>query len=541
MFVLGEAETLDEAQRLIREFREPERVVSTLASSRRAWNQRLDTIRVRTPDPAMDILLNGWLIHQTLTCRVWARSAFYQSGGAFGFRDQLQDVMALILAEPAEVRMHLLRAASRQFVEGDVQHWWHPPTGRGVRTRISDDLLWLPYVVAYYINRTGDTGILEELVPYLKAPLLKSMQHEDYGLPGLAEESENLYEHCLKAIDHSNRLGAHGLPLMGTGDWNDGMNQVGAEGIGESVWLAWFRAATLDHFGEIASSRGDLGRVASMQEQATTLRAAIEATSWDGEWYMRAFFDDGTPLGSKANDECQIDSLPQTWAVIAGGGDPERAEMAMEKVLERLVRRNSRLILLFDPPFDTGTLRPGYIKGYLPGIRENGGQYTHAATWVALACAKLGRGRLAHEMFDLLNPIRRSDTPEAIARYRVEPYVLAGDIYGRPPHEGRGGWSWYTGSSGWLYRVGLHAILGFEKTGNRLRINPCIPAEWPGFEIQYHHGTSAYILRVVNPDGRESGVRSITVDGRETEGDEIELLDDGVTREVVVVMGPRLP
>ena len=539
VFMLGQTGTPDEVRRLVEAYRDPQRVEAALEEVRGLWDRILTAVQVRTPNPAMDLMLNRWLLYQALGCRIWARSALYQSGGAYGFRDQLQDAMALVYGAPEEARAHLLRAASRQFLEGDVQHWWHPPTGRGVRTHFSDDFLWLPYVVCHYVATTGDQAVLDETVPYLKAPLLRPGQEDDYGLPATAEESGTLYDHCVRALEHGLRFGAHGLPLMGTGDWNDGMNRVGSAGRGESVWDAWFLLTILGRFAELAESRGDAARVAHCRDEARRLREAVESRAWDGCWYRRAYFDDGTPLGSEQNDECRIDSLAQTWAVISGAADPERARRAMEAVEEHLVRDDDGLILLFTPPFDRGTLQPGYIKGYVPGIRENDGQYTHAATWVVLATALLGRGRRASELFDLLNPIHHASDPESTARYKVEPYVVAADIYGRPPHTGRGGWTWYTGSASWLYRVGLEALLGFRLRGTRLLLDPCIPGDWPGFEITYRHRSTIYHIAIENPDGVERGVRALTLDGRPLDGDAVDLADDGQVHEVRVTMGAR--
>jgi len=536
VFLLGQAADIDEARRLVRQYKEPGRTTHALTDAKRQWDDILGTVQVRTPNPALDLMLNRWLLYQTLACRIWGRSAFYQSGGAYGFRDQLQDVMALVHGDANEARAHILRAAARQFIEGDVQHWWHPPAGRGIRTRFSDDLLWLPLVVAHYVSTTGDRGILDENVPYLQGPLLKPEEEEEYGLPQPSDQSSTVFEHCVRAIDRSLRLGSHGLPLMGTGDWNDGMNKVGAGGKGESVWVAWFLLTILDRFIPLARARGEGERAERYRDEADRLRAAVEEHAWDGHWYRRAYFDDGTPLGSTVNDECRIDSLAQTWAVISGQADPRRAQEAMISVEKMLVRRADKLILLFTPPFDQGTLEPGYIKGYLPGIRENGGQYTHAATWVVQATAMLGQGTLAGELFDLLNPISHAATPEDVARYKVEPYVAVADNYGHPPHVGRGGWTWYTGSSGWLYRVGLENMLGFQRRGDLLAIHPCVPATWREFEITYRHGSATYRIVVENPDGVERGVKRLSLNGQAREGAEFPLAAEG-TYEVRVRMG----
>ncbi|MBK5571912.1 MAG: glycosyl transferase, partial [Ensifer sp. SSB1] len=412
-----------------------------------------------------DLMMNRWLLYQVLVCRVWARTGFYQSGGAYGFRDQLQDVMALVHCAPDEARAHILRAAARQFTEGDVQHWWHPPTGVGVRTRITDDLYFLPYVVQNYVSVTGDYALLREPVPFISSPVLTDEQEETFGVPEISPETATLYDHCCRALERGLRTGRHGLPLMGTGDWNDGMNKVGAEGLGESVWNGWFFLTTLRSFATLATATGDSERAAWCEERAEALRVSLETHAWDGSWYRRAYFDDGTPLGSSVNDECQIDAIPQAWAVISGAADAGRASKGMQAVWDRLVRHEDKLIRLFDPPFDKGALQPGYIKGYVPGIRENGGQYTHAAAWVVLATALSGDGDRAFELWSMLNPINHALSAEDTGRYMVEPYVVSADIYGAPPHSGRGGWTWYTGSAGWLYRVGLEAILGIRRQG----------------------------------------------------------------------------
>jgi cellobiose phosphorylase len=455
VFVLGQAETLERVRRLIGAYTDPGRATEALREVQRLWDGILGVIQVRTPEAGLDLMVNRWLLYQVLACRVWGRSAFYQSGGAYGFRDQLQDVMALVQSSAEVARSQILRSAARQFEEGDVQHWWHPPSGLGVRTRITDDLFFLPLAVHHYVTATGDAALLDERVPFLKSPELRPEQEEDFNLPEVSGQAGTVYEHCVRALERGYRLGPHSLPLMGTGDWNDGMNKVGAHGKGESVWNGWFFVAVLKAFAELAARHGDTPRAAWCRERAEVLRTALEANAWDGAWYRRAYFDDGTPLGSAQNDECQIDAIPQAWAVISGAADPARAQRAMAAVEERLVRPEGKLIQLFDPPFDRGALQPGYIKGYVPGIRENGGQYTHAATWVVLAVALQGLGDRALELWNMLNPISHTTTPSEVQRYKVEPYVVCADVYGVPPHTGRGGWTWYTGSASWLYRVAL--------------------------------------------------------------------------------------
>jgi cyclic beta-1,2-glucan synthetase len=557
VFLLGQAGDKEAARRLIRRYREAGAAREALRAVRQMWDRLLGAVEVRTPDPAMDLLLNRFLLYQVTACRLWGRSAFYQSGGAYGYRDQLQDVMALVHAAPGLARAQVLRAAAHQFLEGDVLHWWHPPglfrpssePGRGVRTRISDDFLWLPYVACHYARTTGDAAVFDERAPYLQAPVLTAEQEEVYGQPHYAAEEGTVYEHCCRALDNGWKLGSHGLPLMGTGDWNDGMNKVGAKGKGESVWNAWFQVSTLLAFAEVAKARHDAARAQGCLERADALKAALQEHAWDGAWYLRAFYDDGSPMGSHANDDCQIDLLPQAWAVMSGaipGGSSgpastmhKRAEEGVRSAEERLVRREDRLIWLFDPPFDGGSQHPGYIKGYVPGIRENGGQYTHAATWLVEAVAQLGRGGDAHGLFDLLNPIKLAQLPAGVARYKVEPYVMAGDVYGRPPHTGRGGWTWYTGSAAWLYRIGVETLLGFQRRGDRLRIDPRVPGGWRKYTIVYRHGLSTYRVAVENPDGVEMGVRRVEVDGKELPGGEIRLVDDGATHEVLVVLGAK--
>jgi cellobiose phosphorylase len=537
VFVLGQADSRKEVHRLIDEYTPHDRAEAALTQVEQQWDHHLSALHVTTPDPGINLLLNRWLVYQVLACRVWARSGFYQSGGAYGFRDQLQDVMALVYSAPAEARAQILRSAARQFVEGDVQHWWHPPSGIGVRTRITDDLYFLPLVVHHYVMTTGDTDVLDEVVPFITSPLLLEEQEEDFNLPAVSEQTGTVYEHCIRALRHGLRLGAHGLPLMGTGDWNDGMNKVGADGRGESVWNGWFFVSVLNAFAGLADQRRQTDDARWCREGAAQLRTALEANAWDGAWYRRAYFDDGTPLGSAQNDECQIDALPQAWAVISGVADPARAREAMDAVQKRLVRVGDKLIQLFDPPFDKGGLQPGYIKGYVPGIRENGGQYTHAATWVALATALQGCGDRAVALWNLINPVYHSATPEDVQHYKVEPYVVAADVYGAPPHTGRGGWTWYTGSASWLYRVAIEAILGFHLTGDTLRIEPCIPTGWSGFELSYRYRSATYRILVDNSPGTGRGIRSVTLDGKPLPIGTVPLSDDGKNHAVRVQLG----
>ncbi|MBI4255477.1 MAG: hypothetical protein HY616_10420, partial [Candidatus Rokubacteria bacterium] len=537
VFFLGEAASPEQARELIVRYRTRD-VAAVLRAVGERWDEVLGTLQVATPDRSMDILLNRWLLYQTLACRVWARSAFYQAGGAYGFRDQLQDVMALAVSEPELARQHVLRAAARQFVAGDVQHWWHPPGGRGVRTRISDDLLWLPYVVARYVEVSGDGAVLDEIVPFLDGPKLVVGQLESYFEPRASDERGTLFEHCARALDHSLTAGPHGLPLMGTGDWNDGMNEVGAEGKGESVWLGWFLHAVLSEWATLADARGEGQRAGRWRGYVDALKESLEHEAWDGDWYRRAYFDDGTPLGSAVNDACRLDSITQSWSVISAAADPARQARAMAAVDEYLVRRADGLVLLFTPPFDDTPLEPGYIKGYLPGVRENGGQYTHAAIWSAIAFAALGDGDTAAELFAMLNPINHARPAAGVQRYKVEPYVVAADVYAEPPHVGRGGWTWYTGSAGWMYRAGLESILGFRLRGARLVVDPCLPRAWPGFEMVFRYRSARYDIVVENPRRVSRGVALVEVDGVSLDGGlSIRLADDRTTHRVRIVLG----
>ncbi len=515
----------DDADKLVRRFRGAVAARNALEAVREYWERTLGAVQVETPDAALNLLANGWLVYQTLTCRLWGRSGYYQSGGAFGFRDQLQDVMALVHAEPVLVREHLLRCAARQFLEGDVQHWWHPTSGRGVRTHCSDDFLWLPLAACRYVTTTGDAGVLDESVPFLEARALGPEEDSYYDLPNRAAESAPLYEHCVRAIRRGLRFGAHGLPLIGSGDWNDGMNAVGEQGRGESVWLGFFLYHVLMQFSGLASARNDSTFAALCDSEALKLRKNIELSGWDGEWYLRAFFDDGTPLGSASNTECQIDAIPQSWAVLSGGGDPARARKALAAVDQRLVRREDALIQVLDPPFDKSAVNPGYIKGYVPGVRENGGQYTHAAIWTVMAFAAQGDSKRAWELFGLINPLNHTNSAAAVAIYKVEPYVVAADVYAVAPHTGHGGWTWYTGSAGWMYRLVLESLLGLTLESDQLRISPCLPSEWEGFKLHYRYRRTMYHI-TVSQSLPENGEPALVLDGVVQVGVALGLIDD---------------
>jgi len=537
VFLLGMAVDIQQVSAITKPYREIEKAIKALEDVKKFWKDKVDIVQVNTPTISMNLMLNGWLQYQTISCRLWARSGFYQSGGAFGFRDQLQDCLSIAHSSPEISRAQILLHARHQFTQGDVQHWWHAPQEKGIRTRCSDDLLWLPFVTAEYIRVTGDDKILKEEISFLEDSVLAENEDEKYGRPDVSTITSSLFDHCVRAVDAALQFGEHGLPLMGTGDWNDGMNTVGNQGFGESVWLGWFLVSVLKMMSPLCIRMDDDERAEKYSQMRIVITEAIEKTAWDGNWYRRAYFDNGQPLGSVQNNDCKIDSIAQTWAVISGEGNPERAVLAMHSLEDYLVLRENGIIKLLTPPFDKGEEEPGYIKGYVPGVRENGGQYTHAAAWAIIAFAKLGDGNKAWELFELINPINHSDSPRECLRYKVEPYVLAADVYAAHPHMGRGGWSWYTGSAGWTYLAGLEYILGFQKNGDTIVMDPCIPNKWKEYTIKYKFIDTMYTIKVSNPEGLNKGVKKISTDGKTKEGNQICLINDGISHIVEVFMG----
>ncbi|MDF2841918.1 MAG: uncharacterized protein K0R00_344 [Herbinix sp.] len=533
LFGLGQDSDRNEIHRIRNKYRNVSLAGIELAKVKEYWKSILGTIQVQTKDKAIDYLVNGWLIYQTISCRINARAAFYQCGGAYGYRDQLQDTLSLVFTNPDALRKQIIISCSRQFEEGDVQHWWHPPMGIGVRTRITDDLLWLPYATAAYIRSTNDSSILNEMVPYIKGPVLKEGEHDIMFTPDISDLSESVYEHCKKTINIT-RLGKHGLPLMGGGDWNDGMNEVGKDGLGESVWLAWFLYTLLGDFIPICYQVGDEEYAKEQEIKRDNLLKSIEEHTWDGDWYMRAFYDDGSKMGSKESDECKIDSISQSWSVISGGARKDRAATAMQSAWRYLIREEDSISLLLSPPFDKTSRNPGYIKNYIPGIRENGGQYTHAATWLAIATAIHGDYNMAHRLFTLLNPIHITANRKDALRYEKEPYVMIADISLSPPYTGRGGWSWYTGSSGWMYQGLVNWFLGIRKEGEELIIDPTTPQSFGNYTLTYQYKSSKYEIRIESRSKGNLLTESYTIDGEKKSGKRVSLLDDGKTHIIVV-------
>jgi len=541
--LLGEADSKSAASEMLQRYRSPASWAEALAEVRAFWSDTVSAVQIETPSSAINLMVNGWLTYQNLSCRMWGRSALYQSGGAYGFRDQLQDSAALLHHLPKLTRQQIVRNAAHQFVEGDVQHWWHPPHSLGIRTMFSDDLLWLPLVSAEYVEATGDESLWQEEIPFLSGSQLPAGEVEIMLTPTKSKESGTLYEHCCRALDRGLTTGRHGLPLMGCGDWNDGMNRVGHCGTGESVWLGFFIDYVLDKMLPICQQFDDRPRLDRYLNYREQLRTSLHDAGWDGGWYRRAYFDDGTPLGTAAAEECQIDALVQAWSVLSGADTPDRANKAMEAAAGRLIDEEAGLIQLLDPPFDKIKDDAGYIKGYLPGVRENGGQYTHGVLWFVRAVAELGYGSRAVELLEMLTPINHTRTAEEVATYQTEPYVVAADVYSQNPHVGRGGWSWYTGSAGWMWRVTVESILGIRLLGgDTLRIDPCISSDWPECRIRYRLADkqTVYELLIRNHEGREHGVKTCELDGQsltiENAVARVPLTFDGETHRVVVTL-----
>ncbi len=538
IFRLGAAKTSQEATETVKKYRGSLTAFESLQKVKNFWKDTMNALQVETPDSAINLITNGWLTYQTISSRLWGRSGYYQSGGAYGFRDQLQDVLSLIHVKPQFARNQILLCASRQFKEGDVQHWWHPPTGRGVRTRCSDDYLWLPFVTAIYISKTGDTAILNESMPFLEGRSLNFGEESYYDIPIISNKTAKLYEHCVQAIKNGLVYGIHGLPLIGTGDWNDGYDKVGKDGKGESVWMGFFLYDILMRFSGIAQLYNDSAFSDECKKNAALLKKNIDKNAWDGEWYKRAWFDNGTPLGSAKNEECKIDSIAQSWSVLSGEGEPEHVNIAMESAYKNLVQKGTGIIQLLEPPFDKSALSPGYIKGYVPGVRENGGQYTHAAVWLIMAFAKLKNNERVWELLDMINPLNHGKTAETISLYKVEPYVLAADVYARAPHAGRGGWTWYTGSASWMYQLIVESFLGIQREGNKLKFFPCVPKDWQSFKVNYRYLKTVYVIvfkqsSVVS--GQLPNEMLVKMDGMKQTEKAIALVDDGVEHYVDII------
>ena len=524
------------------------------------FSNLLEKIQVNAPVESFNIVLNGWMAYQALVCRIWARSGFYQSGGAFGFRDQLQDTLGLKFYDTNIMKHQIIKHASHQFYEGDVEHWWHDETKRGIRTRFTDDMLWLVYVVNEYILQTGDYSILDIQIPYKKGNALEDNIDEKYDLYEESEIKETLYMHCIRAIEKGLQFGEHGLPLIGSGDWNDGMSTVGNKGKGESVWLGFFMYDVINRFipimekhinDEILKEVKDLeiknidnGAVENeIMESADKYRSVLEklkkalnSSGWDGRWYKRAYTDDGEELGSLKNEECKIDGISQSWATISDAADNDKKYISLESLENHLIDKENAIIKLLDPPFENSKLEPGYIKAYIPGTRENGGQYTHGAIWTIIAESMLGFGDKAVELFRMLNPIEHAKTKEAANKYKVEPYVIAADVYGHKNLAGRGGWTWYTGSSSWFIKAGIEYILGLKIIDNYLSIQPCISSTWKEYSIRYKYETSIYNIKVTNPNGKNTGVNSFKLNGQEIEEKKIKLQNDGGIYNIEVEM-----